>query len=77
MVKGQDVSIQVHQGIGHIVGIRGSESGFEDLNLGDHDYNDHVFKVSGIAGVMPEPTGALLFLVGGAIVASHRRAVRR
>jgi hypothetical protein len=51
--------------------------GFEDLDLGDRDYNDLVAKVTGIEGATaatPEPTAALVFAVGAALVdASARR----
>jgi hypothetical protein len=59
--------------------------GFEDLDLGDRDYNDMVAKVTGIRGAItptpipevvastPEPTAALAFAVGAALVATSAR----
>jgi hypothetical protein len=50
--------------------------GFEDLDLGDVDYNDLVAKVSGVGGAAstPEPSAALVFALGAIVVgASVRR----
>lgn len=53
--------------------------GFEDLDLGDRDYNDLVAKVTGIRGAIPtpEPAATLVFAAGALVVwVSTRRRIR-
>ena len=39
--------------------------GFEDLyGGGDHDYNDHMFSFTNVAGVVPEPETYAMFMAG-------------
>ena len=52
--------------------------GFEDLDLGDRDYNDFVASAKGISGTapIPEPSSALVFSIGTLVVASSIRRSR-
>jgi hypothetical protein len=64
----------------HFLGFEQGDSlyfGFEDLDLGDGDYNDMVAKMTGIrpGTPVPEPTAALVFGLGALVVgfATRRR----
>jgi hypothetical protein len=71
-------------GYEHFVAFEGDGmlwGGFEDLKGGgDEDFNDLVFKMRGVVGsgapAMPEPTAALLFGAGLAVVARSNRRTR-
>ena len=52
--------------------------GFEDLDLGDHDYNDFVGKLRGVkpGSPVPEPTAALVFCLGALLVRKQVQGLR-
>ena len=73
-----------NDGYQHFVGFEENNTiwgGFEDLlGGGDQDFNDLVFKMTGVTGngvnPIPEPSAALVFSIGLIMVAQSTRAAR-